>query len=73
MLLSIESCIALIAFCGSLLFGVMKFYHVFRKLEESMRDVKEAIERLNNHETRIARIEEQTKTLFKRTEGVKRI
>lgn len=71
--LSVESWIALAAFCGSLLYGVMKFYHVFSKLEESMQEVKRAVDRLNNHETRIARIEEQTKTLFKRTEGAKRI
>ncbi len=37
----------------------MKFYHVFSQLEDSMKELKEAVERLNNHEIRISRLEEQ--------------
>ena len=49
----------------------MKFYHVFSQLEDSMKELKEAVERLNNHEIRISRLEEQNKTLFRGIGGNK--
>ena len=48
-----------------IIFALMKFYHVFSQLEDSMKELKEAVERLNNHEIRISRLEEQNKTLFR--------
>ena len=51
----------------------MKFYHVFSQLEDSMKELKEAVERLNNHEIRISRLEEQNKTLFRGLEEIKMI
>ena len=51
----------------------MKFYHVFSQLEDSMKELKEAVERLNNHEIRISRLEEQNKTLFRGIGGNKMI
>ena len=53
------------------IFALMKFYHVFSQLEDSMKELKEAVERLNNHEIRISRLEEQNKTLFRGLEEIK--
>ena len=39
-----------------IIFALMKFYHVFSQLEDSMKELKEAVERLNNHEIRISRL-----------------
>lgn len=54
-----------------IIFALMKFYHVFSQLEDSMKELKEAVERLNNHEIRISRLEEQNKTLFRGIGGNK--
>ena len=56
-----------------IIFALMKFYHVFSQLEDSMKELKEAVERLNNHEIRISRLEEQNKTLFRGIGGNKMI
>ena len=56
-----------------IIFALMKFYHVFSQLEDSMKELKEAVERLNNHEIRISRLEEQNKTLFRGLEEIKMI
>ena len=62
--LTVEQWLAVITFLG-IIFALMKFYHVFSQLEDSMKELKEAVERLNNHEIRISRLEEQNKTLFR--------
>ena len=69
--LTVEQWLAVITFLGGIIFALMKFYHVFSQLEESMKELKEAVERLNNHEIRISRLEEQNKTLFRGIGGNK--
>ena len=55
-----------------IIFALMKFYHVFSQLEDSMKELKEAVERLNNHEIRISR-RRANKTLFRGIGGNKMI
>ena len=43
------------------------------QLEDSMKELKQAVDRLNNHEVRISRLEEQNKTLFRGIGGNKMI
>ena len=69
--LTVEQWLAVITFLGGIIFASMKFYHVFSQLEDSMKELKEAVERLNNHEIRISRLEEQNKTLFRGIGGNK--
>ena len=71
--LTVEQWLAVITFLGGIIFALMKFYHVFSQLEDSMKELKEAVERLNNHEIRISRLEEQNKTLFRGIGGNKMI
>lgn len=61
--LTLEQWLALITFLGGIIFALMKFYHVFSQLEDSMKELKQAVDRLNNHEVRISRLEEQIKPL----------
>ena len=56
---------------SGIIFALMKFYHVFSQLEDSMKELKQAVDRLNNHEVRISRLEEQNKTLFRGIGGNK--
>ena len=69
--LSITEFIAIVGLIGSILFALMKFHHVFSKLEESLQELKDAVNRLNNHEIRITRLEGQNKTIFKSIGGRK--
>ena len=69
--LTLEQWLALITFLGGIIFALMKFYHVFSQLEDSMKELKQAVDRLNNHEVRISRLEEQNKTLFRGIGGNK--
>lgn len=71
--LTVEQWLAVITFLGGIIFALMKFYHVFSQLEDSMKELKEAVERLNNHEIRISRLEEQNKTLFRGIGEIKMI
>ena len=57
---------------SGIIFALMKFYHV-SQLEDSMKELKQAVDRLNNHEVRISRLEEQNKTLFRGIGGNKMI
>lgn len=70
--LTLEQWLALITFLGGIIFTLMKFYHVFSQLEDSMKELKQAVDRLNNHEVRISRLEEQNKTLFRGIGGNKK-
>ena len=70
--LTLEQWLALITFLGGIIFALMKFYHV-SQLEDSMKELKQAVDRLNNHEVRISRLEEQNKTLFRGIGGNKMI
>ena len=54
-----------------IIFALMKFYHVFSQLEDSMKELKEAVERLNNHEIRISRLEEKIKPSLEGLEEIK--
>lgn len=67
--LSIVEVTTIVGVLGGLLFALMKFHHVFSKLEESLQELKDAVNRLNSHEIRIARLEEQNKTIFKNMGG----
>ncbi|MEI4432894.1 hypothetical protein V9041_10935 [Enterococcus faecalis] len=69
--LTLEQWLALITFLGGIIFALMEFYHVFSQLEDSMKELKQAVDRLNNHEVRISRLEEQNKTLFRGIGGNK--
>ncbi len=55
----------MITFLGGIIFALMKFYHVFSQLEDSMKELKQAVDRLNNHEVRISRWKNKNKTLFR--------
>lgn len=70
--LTLEQWLALITFLDGIIFALMKFYHVFSQLEDSMKELKQAVDRLNNHEVRISRLEEQNKTLFRGIGGNKK-
>ena len=59
--LTVEQWLAVITFLGGIIFALMKFYHVFSQLEDSMKELKEAVERLNNHEIRISRLKSKIK------------
>ena len=59
--LTVEQWLAVITFLGGIIFALMKFYHVFSQLEDSMKELKEAVERLNNHEIRISRLKRKIK------------
>ena len=69
--LTVDHWLAVITFLAGIIFALIKFYHVFSQLEDSMKELKEAVERLNNHEIRISRLEEQNKTLFRGIGGNK--
>ncbi|WP_439218079.1 hypothetical protein [Escherichia coli] len=63
--LTLEQRLALITYLGGIIFALMKFYHDLSQLEDSMKELKQAVDRLNKHEVRIIRLEEQNKTLFR--------
>lgn len=67
--LNLTEIIAIVSFFGGVLFGLMKFYHMFSRLEETMTNVEEAIKRLNDHEVRISVLEEQNEFIFKSLGG----
>ena len=50
----------------------MKFYHV-SQLEDSMKELKQAVDRLNNHEVRISRLKNKIKPSFEELEEIKMI
>lgn len=69
--LSVEGWLAVITFSGSIIFGLMKIYHQFQRLNENLDQLNQALEQIDNHEIRIVRLEEQNKTLFKGLGGKK--
>ena len=70
--LTLEQWLAVITFLSGIIFALMKFYHVFSQLEDSMKELKQAVDRLNNHEVRISRLEEQNKPHFRGIGGNKK-
>lgn len=69
--LTLEQWLALITFLGGIIFALMKFYHVFSQLEDSMKELKQAVDRLNNHEVRISQLETQNDIIFQKLGGNK--
>lgn len=61
--LSLTEILAIVSFGGGVLYGLMKFYHMFSRLEETMDNVEKAVNRLNDHEVRISILEEIFKKL----------
>ena len=41
--LTVEQWLAVITFLGGIIFALMKFYHVFSQLEDSMKELKQAV------------------------------
>ncbi|WP_312541216.1 hypothetical protein [Enterococcus sp.] len=73
--LTVTEWIAVISFVGSLIFGFSKFYALFTKMDSTLKDLKKTIQEVEKshaeYSTRLARIEEQIKTLFKSIGGIK--
>ena len=69
--LTLEQWLALITFLSGIIFALMKFYHVFSQLEDSMKELKQAVDRLNNHEVRISQLETQNDIIFQKLGGNK--
>jgi Sec-independent protein translocase protein TatA len=73
--LTITEWIAVITFVAGLIFGFSKFYALFTKMDSTLKDLKKTIQEVEKshaeYSTRLARIEEQIKTLFKSIGGVK--
>lgn len=70
---SIEDWIALLSFLGGIIFGLLKFYGLFTKMDQTLgqlnQTVKSIEERFDSHETRITRLEEQNKHIIKNIQG----
>ena len=69
--MNLSEIVTTLTFLGGGIFGLMKFYHVFSKLEETMGKVERAVDRLNDHEVRISVLEQQNKTIFESIGGKK--
>lgn len=67
--LKITEWIALLGFAAGIIFGLMKFYNLFMQLDSSIKTLNKLINTLkvkfDDHEIRITRLEEQSKTLFR--------
>lgn len=73
--LRVTEWIAILSFIGGIVFGLMKFHSLFTRLDISVDKLNDLITTLrtkfDDHETRITRLEEQNKTLFKNQERKK--
>lgn len=67
--LKVTEWIAILTFLGGIAFAVMKFYHLFNKMLETLDSLNEAINNITtqnaDHEKRLTIIEQKLVSLFK--------
>lgn len=72
---SIEDWIAVLTFLGGIIFGLMKFYALFTRMDNTLKRLNDTVNsiegRFEAHNTRLTRLEEQNKTIFRRMEEMK--
>ena len=69
---SVEDWLAVLTFLGGLIFGLMKFYALFIDMNNTLKKLNKTVNsiegRFSEHDTRLTRLEEQNKIIFKRME-----
>lgn len=69
---SVEDWVTIIGFGAGIIFSLMKFYALFARMDQTLKELNKTVsnieDRFSGHETRITRLEEQNKTLFKNCE-----